>query len=991
MELDAANPQHSIIPGSGLADLVRQIVSVVMLGEYGEMGVTTTGYVKPQNGSGGGVVVGDLDGKASLTEDSSTRASGRIAYPALSGGVASFDPASNTQQGRFGKLEVKVDGSWSYTLGNDSASNARVQALRDGDVRTEVFVLTTTDGSQTTVTLTINGSNDQPQAQLSSLVEDGATSSSGRLQDSLAGLASVFLPGSFVGELGTLQLSADGAWQFALSANVQALAAGSSRRESFTVQTVDGATTTLTVEIIGVNDAAVISGQQSGNVAQDGAHSSSGQLQISDIDNGEAQFQAGSQTGSYGALQLDASGSWTYTLSNGAAVAKGQTVVEQFTVLAKDGTSSTVSISVTGGNHAAVIAGQQSGAVAKDGQQQASGQLSISDADAGEAVFVAQTLAGQHGSFSLQADGSWAYQLQDGSSIAKGVTVQESFQVQSADGSRSTVVIAVTGGNHAASVSGQLAGAVAQDGQRSSSGQLLVNDIDAGEAVFVAASSQGKYGQLQLQADGSWVYQLQDGSSIAKGATSQDSFTVRTAEGTSVQLVITVTGGNHAAVIGGALSGAVQQGGSTLASGQLSISDSDAGEAAFVAQRYQGSYGVFSQAADGQWQYQLQDASALAKGAVVNETFVVSSLDGSQRTVSIAVTGGNHSAVISGDSQGSVKADGKVQAAGQLQVSDIDQGEARVQAGNLAGLYTASSAWRANGQWQYQLAGNASLAAGSQQQERFTVLSQDGTARFEIVIAVAGADVPAQPVITEPQTDQQVVQALQLANGGSSTASNTAGSTAGTTSQASQPSGSGSSQAEPGRTGSAAAGSQQQAAEGDGEQDSQQPVVSLATLGEVLFTPTQPLQGNLPPVSNVVVQLAAPVSPAQQTMQDVVLSEQAEPDTAETPAAQAAAGQPEAPATEVAPAVEAGSDVVSSAAPSAPSEAADQQPSAQPAAAAEPDNTAAAQAASDVMAQAQDMALGLAALTSVGRSKILWDRQPGSGKRAAERGTKNRR
>jgi len=89
--------------------------------------------------------------------------------------------------------------------------------------------------------------------------------------------------------------------------------------------------------------------------------------------------------------------------------------------------------------------------------------------------------------------------------------------------------------------------------------------------------------------------------------------------------------------------------------------------------------------------------------------------------------------------------------------------------------------------------------------------------------------------------------------------------------------------------------------------------------------------------------------------------------------------------------VEAGSDVVSSAAPAAPSEAADQQPSAQPAAAAEPDNTAAAQAASDVMAQAQDMALGLAALTSVGRSKILWDRQPGSGKRAAERGTKNRR
>jgi hypothetical protein len=37
---------------------------------------------------------------------------------------------------RFGKLEVKVDGSWRYTLGNDAASNARVQAraVRNGQI-----------------------------------------------------------------------------------------------------------------------------------------------------------------------------------------------------------------------------------------------------------------------------------------------------------------------------------------------------------------------------------------------------------------------------------------------------------------------------------------------------------------------------------------------------------------------------------------------------------------------------------------------------------------------------------------------------------------------------------------------------------------------------------------------------------------------------------------------------------------------------------------
>ncbi|MGL6047616.1 MAG: hypothetical protein ACRC02_14255, partial [Vogesella sp.] len=192
-----------------------------------------------------------------------------------------------------------------------------------------------------------------------------------------------------------------------------------------------------------------------------------------------------------------------------------------------------------------------------------------------------------------------------------------------------------------------------------------------------------------------------------------------------------------------------------------------------------------------------------------------------------------------------------------------------------------------------------------------------------------------------------------------------------------------------GRTEAGGSASSQQAEEG--EQDSQQPVVSVATLGDVLFSATQPLQGSLPPVSTVAVELAPVATPAQQAMQDVVLSTQAEPEADDTPAAEAASAQPDVPADPATPAAETGSDVVSSAAPVAPENTPAQPQPAAPAAAAEPGNTAAADAASDVMAQAQDLALGLAALTSAGRSKILWDRQPGSGKRAAERGTKNRR
>ena len=50
-------------------------------------------------------------------------------------------------------------------------------------------------------------------------------------------------------------------------------------------------------------------------------------------------------------------------------------------------------------------------AVDANGDLVASGQLAITDADAGEALFNAATVLGAHGSLTITPDGAWTYEV----------------------------------------------------------------------------------------------------------------------------------------------------------------------------------------------------------------------------------------------------------------------------------------------------------------------------------------------------------------------------------------------------------------------------------------------------------------------------------------------------------------------------------------------------------------------------------------------------
>ncbi|MEZ8211716.1 VCBS domain-containing protein, partial [Vibrio bivalvicida] len=109
----------------------------------------------------------------------------------------------------------------------------------------------------------------------------------------------------------------------------------------------------------------------------------------------------------------------------------------------------------------AIIAGDDSGVVKEDTILQTSGQLSISDSNPGEAFFQPQTNVkdGNWGSFSVDANGNWSYELNNGHSDVQALNtdsepVTRILTVTSVDGTTHQVEITITGTNDAAQISG---------------------------------------------------------------------------------------------------------------------------------------------------------------------------------------------------------------------------------------------------------------------------------------------------------------------------------------------------------------------------------------------------------------------------------------------------------------------------------------------------------------------------------------------------------
>ncbi len=600
----------------------------------------------------------------------------------------------------------------------------------------------------------------------------------------------------------------------ASDAAYQHLAAGETMVVTQDYLVSDGIDTTpasIQITVTGANDAAQFGGVSTGEVTEDSVLTVSGSASVADADTGQSLFQVpvAPLQGTFGSVMIDSAGNWTYTLDNTLpavqALSAGTTAQDTVTVYSSDGTPLTIAVTVTGTNDAAVIDGASTGTVTEDRGLLASGALTVTDADTGEASFVAGTLAGTYGSASLTAAGVWTYTLDNGSaavqSLTAGQTLTDTLTVQSLDGTTSTLSITINGIDEATggpaiygtTLADPITGTNGDDVIYGLDGKDTIygldgNDlIDGGSGADLIDAGAGNdtifIGSGLIDSETTANKKLQFESVI--GGTGYDTIVV---DGPSTDYVITSTvisptlvqrtitslvSGKHSTTTdieafqfsdGVRVEFAPQNHAPTGAATAILTGTEDTPAVINLANLIAGftdsdgdilsvsglaaSAGVLVDNLDGTW---TLTPDANFNGPVTLSYLVGDGNGGSTAaTNTLTVTAVNDAAAIAGQATGSVTEDGTLQASGTLTIADVDAGEAAFVAGALQGSY-GSATLTAAGDWTYTLANSSAavqaMAGGVAVQDTLTVTSLDGTTS-SLIITINGANEPVPTGVT---------------------------------------------------------------------------------------------------------------------------------------------------------------------------------------------------------------------------------------------------
>ena len=279
----------------------------------------------------------------------------------ITGTIGLADPADpGTMQGTYGMLEFDADTkTWTYTLDN---TNAAVQALAEGQEKTETFTFTdATDNSVTEdVEITVVGVNDDPVVDTAI----GPQRVTVDLSITAIDLSNLF---SDVDDGDELTLTVTGLPSGLSYAPETGITGTPDTVGTFTVTVVandgNGGTETTTFDIVVSAQAVspVSAGDDAGAVNEDGTLIAMGSLEVSGATGTPPTIMLdGDGVGIYGTMTFDAAnGTWTYTLGNTnadvQALSEGQTETETFTFTATDSESLIVTITVTGANDAPTL------------------------------------------------------------------------------------------------------------------------------------------------------------------------------------------------------------------------------------------------------------------------------------------------------------------------------------------------------------------------------------------------------------------------------------------------------------------------------------------------------------------------------------------------------------------------------------------------------------------------------------------------------------
>ncbi|WP_343824423.1 VCBS domain-containing protein, partial [Psychrosphaera haliotis] len=668
---------------------------------------------------------------AALTEDAVPSVAGQITFSDVDNpGLAMV---AETQAGTYGSLTIDESGNWVYTAGNN------IDTLADGESQTETFIVTLSDGSTTTVEINLTGTDDAPVIGSAVVnVSEDDSSASGQLSASdVDNPALAFVAEVQNGTYGDLSIDTSGNWVFTPNTEAQDLADGETQTETFTITLNDGSTTSITVNILGADEAPVIS-VGTAIIIEDSSTSVSGTLTASDADNPGLLFVDETIAGTYGEVIIDENGNWTFTAGNKLEeLSDGENITETYTVTLNDGSTTTIEISLTGTDDAPVIS-SSTAALTEDAAPSVAGQITFSDVDNPGLAMVAETQAGTYGSLTIDESGNWVYTA--GSNIdtlADGESQTETFTVTLNDGSTTTVEINLTGTDDAP-VIGSAVVNVSED-DSSASGQLSASDVDNPALAFVAEVQNGTYGDLSIDASGNWVFTPNTAAQgLADGETQTETFTITLNDGSTTSITVNVLGADEAPVISVG-SGAVTEDVTPTASGTLTATDTDNAGLLFVAGTINGAYGEIVIDANGNWTFTTgPGAQSLADGENVTEIYTVILNDGSTTTIEISLTGTDDAPVIS-SSTAALTEDAAPSVAGQITFSDVDNPGLAMVAETQAGTY-GSLTIDESGNWVYTAGNNIdTLADGESQTETFIVTLSDGSTTT-VEINLTGTD-----------------------------------------------------------------------------------------------------------------------------------------------------------------------------------------------------------------------------------------------------------
>jgi VCBS repeat-containing protein len=396
------------------------------------------------------------------------------------GGTLAISDADNSETfveqantiGLYGNFTIAANGVWSY-----ATSTAHDEFVL-GQTYTDTFVVTSSDGTASSVTIKIPGANDAASISGTSsgtVVEAGGVNNAiggtpiatGTLTDSdvdnpANSFTAVATATAGTGGFGNWTMTAGGVWTYTLNnsnAAVQALNVGGSRTDTFTVTSIDGTAQLVTVTIGGANDAAVLSAHTSNLTETNAVLTTGGTLTVSDVDSSATFVAQPAAIGQYGNFTIAANGVWSYVANSAHnEFVGGQTYTDTFAVASADGTTSSVTVNILGTNDPATVSGTSTGTVVEAGFSNAgtptaTGTLTLADVDSPVGTFTAVTTAtastGGYGTWTMTAGGAWTYALNNSNATVQaldaGSTLIDTFTVTTSDNATKVVTISIAG------------------------------------------------------------------------------------------------------------------------------------------------------------------------------------------------------------------------------------------------------------------------------------------------------------------------------------------------------------------------------------------------------------------------------------------------------------------------------------------------------------------------------------------------------------------